>query len=103
MQEPEECSSYRPISLINVDAQILAKILANRLSKVLEEIIHVDQTGFMPRKGTDINLCCLFLNLSIPHTNNSGQRVIASAFDSVEGVFLWEVLGRFGFGPKFLQ
>lgn len=58
-KNPEECSSYRPISLINVDAKILAKILANRLSKVLEEIVHVNQTGFMPRKGTDIYLRCL--------------------------------------------
>lgn len=43
-KDPEEYASYRPISLINMDAKILAKILANRLSKVLGDVIHVDQT-----------------------------------------------------------
>lgn len=67
--------SYRPISLLNFDAKILAKVLVNRLSTVIEDLIHVDQTGFMPGKGTDINLKCLFLNLSISH-DNQGTRDI---------------------------
>lgn len=94
-KDPEDCSSYRPISLLKVDAKILVKILANRLSAVLEEVVHPDQTGFMPVKGTDINLHRLFLNMSVTH-KNSGKQVIASldaekAFDSVKWVFLWEV------------
>lgn len=106
-KNPEECSSYRPIPLLNVDAKILAKILASRLSTVLEQVIHVDQIGFMPGKGNNINICRLFVNLSIPH-DNSGQRVIVSldaekALDSVEWGFPWKVLDRFRFGPKFLQ
>lgn len=41
---PEECGSYCPISLLNVDTKILAKILAIRLESILPTIINPDQT-----------------------------------------------------------
>lgn len=87
-KDPQDCASYRPISLLNVDAKILAKILATRLSLVISTLIHVDQRRFMPGKSTDINLRRLFLNLSLTH-ENAGSWLIASldaekAFDSVE-------------------
>lgn len=59
-KDPELCSSYRPISLLNVDAKILTKVLANRLNAVILSLIHGDQTGFMLGKGTDIYLRRLF-------------------------------------------
>ena len=46
-EDPLLCSSFRPISLLNVDYKILAKILALRLQGVLPQIISPDQTGFM--------------------------------------------------------
>ncbi|CAJ0965749.1 unnamed protein product [Ranitomeya imitator] len=46
-KDPLECGSYRPISLVNVDYKILAKILATRLNSIILDIIHPDQTGFM--------------------------------------------------------
>lgn len=72
--EVENMKDYRPISLVGSIYKILAKVRANRLKKVIEEIISESQHAF--EKGRQILDATLIANEAIKSVKNKGIRIL---------------------------
>ncbi|KAJ4769324.1 RNA-directed DNA polymerase (reverse transcriptase)-related family protein [Rhynchospora pubera] len=106
-QNATSLSSFRPISVINYIPKLIAKVLANRLGKHIDEMISPSQTGFI--KGRLIHENFLVARELIAHFKTCKEPVIMikldfyKAFDTVNWSFLLNVLKVFGAPSKFID
>ena len=64
----EHLNNLRPITLTNCDVKLTTKSFANRMSKVMPEVIHESQTGYIPGWYVQNNITSLDL-IKIQVTN----------------------------------
>ncbi|GJT24730.1 RNA-directed DNA polymerase, eukaryota [Tanacetum coccineum] len=94
---------FRPISLIGCQYKIVGKILANRLSVVIDDLVSLEQSAFI--KGRKILDGPMILNEVLSWCNNKKNMIFKvdfeKAFDSVRLDFLDDIIHKFGFGSRW--
>ncbi|CDS10942.1 hypothetical protein LRAMOSA11428 [Lichtheimia ramosa] len=101
--DPELLANWRPLSLINADAKIFTKLIANRVNQVLPRLINPYQTGFMPHRLISDNGWLNQVIMSNARTACASKQQVAifldqeKAYDRVHPDYLRRVLLHFGF------
>jgi hypothetical protein len=99
--------NWRPISLLNCFYKLISRVIAMRLSKVMDKVTRVGQKGFSGKKYCQEVLISIVD--SINHLKFRGKNGallsldIKKAFDSTSHSYLQQVYNFFNFGPNFIR
>ena len=100
----EGLDDYRPITLLNTELKILARVLANRLQLVISDLIGPEQTFAVKGRSIQNNLHLIREVLEGIEDDTEAALISldqSKAFDRVDHRFLASVLETAGFQPEF--
>lgn len=99
--------NWRPISLLNVDYKIATKTIANRIKRVLNSLINVNQTGFIKGRYIGENVRTIIELIEETNENNKPGLIFFAdfqkAFDSLNHKFIMKCLSHLNFGESLIQ
>jgi hypothetical protein len=108
VRNPEKISEFRPISLCNVLYKLIAKVLSNRLRKILPQIISPSQSAFVPSRLITDNVLLAYELTHYLNNKWKGNEGVAAmkldmskAYDRVEWSFLRKMMSRLGFSERW--
>ena len=102
-----DLKNWRPISLLNVDAKIASKVIAERIKRLLPDLIHNNQSGYIPGRNISENIRSILDIMEYTKVKKLPGLLLfidfEKAFDSLEWDFLEKCLEKFNFGPDLIK
>lgn len=106
---PKDMSQFFPICLSNVLIKIISKIIANRVKRVIGDLVGDTQASFTPGRQATYNIVIAQEVLHSMRTSQSKRRGmivkidLEKAYGSIDWKFLEYVLQVIGFGEQLIN
>ena len=107
---PRKISEYRPISLCNVIYKIISKVLANRLKRILTEVIDESQSAFVLGCLITDNVLVAFEAMHCIDGRKKSKKALmalkldmSKAYDRVEWKFLEMIMRKLGLHERWIS
>ncbi|CAN0914973.1 Transposon TX1 uncharacterized 149 kDa protein [Linum grandiflorum] len=109
-ERPQSMKDWRPISLCNVLYRLVAKVLANRLRRIMPNLVAEEQSAFVTGRSIVDNILIAFetlhgmkLRRRAKHGEVAIKIDISKAYDRVDWRYLEEILKQIGFADRWVK